>query len=143
LDKSVAFETYEEAWGYISSGQMNELSELCDDSFKLELPGIGSLGLGQAMEVAAAWRDGFSDFGRRRETLTVIESASGREVAVEHLDRLTHDGDFVMPDGTKISPTNRELALRTTDFFIIDRDGQAIRWSVMFDTAELVRQLTQ
>jgi hypothetical protein len=136
-----AHEIYEQAWRLMSERRFSELESIADPSFALTLPGIPIATLRDAIEIATGWGQAFSNFGTRRVELKVIESSDGLNVAVFHQDQMSHDGDFIAPDGTKFPATNRTVTLSSTDIFTINEAGKMTEWVAMFDSGELAGQI--
>jgi predicted ester cyclase len=109
----------------------------CSDSLEITAPGGLLLrGLSGAEMYWEGWCGAFPD---NQQIMPIIVGV-GDQAAAEGVFEGTHTGTLHAPDGTEISPTDRHISGKFSEFFVV-RDDKIVSVHLYYDQLDLLTQL--
>ena len=109
----------------------------CSDSLEITAPGGLLLrGLSGAEMYWEGWCGAFPDNQQIMPTIVGV----GDQAAAEGVFEGTHTGTLHAPDGTEISPTDRHISGKFSEFFVV-RDDKIVSVHLYYDQLDLLTQL--
>jgi predicted ester cyclase len=109
----------------------------CNDSVEITAPGgLVLRGLSGAEMYWEGWVGAFPD--NQQINLTIF--GVGDQAAAEGVFEGTHTGILHAPDGTEIPPTDRHIAGKFSEFFVV-RDHKIVSIHLYYDQLDVLTQL--
>lgn len=133
------YQLYELAWDHVAEGNMDSLRDVLDPDFQFTMPDITDVSVTQFMNVVREWRTAFPNLGQNRDNLTEFYNGTDR-ICVRDRQTLTQAADFKLPDGTVIANKGNTITIYGAHFLRTHK-GKILRWDIVFDTGDLVKQL--
>jgi steroid delta-isomerase-like uncharacterized protein len=118
------------------SHNFEELSKLQTEDFELIMPGMSVKGRDQLLNFYQPTWNAFPDGKHRIDNVIEV----GDTVVVEAFWRGKHTGPVMMPDGSEMAPTGRDVSFHIASVNRL-RDGQVATVNIYFDQGEFLRSL--
>lgn len=121
----------------VLAGDLDTLREVYASDVVVSTPDAGTLrGIEDFLEWNRAFIDAFSDREYRSER--ALETP---DCAIDQGDFLgTHTEPLQLPDGQTVSPTGRQVTMRSVDIATV-ADGKIVRHDFYFDQLDMLTQL--
>ena len=112
---------------------------LADCSDSLEITAPGGLLLRGLSGAEMYWEGCCGAFPDNQQIMPIIVGV-GDQAAAEGVFEGTHTGTLHAPDGTEISPTDRHISGKFSEFFVV-RDDKIVSVHLYYDQLDLLTQL--
>lgn len=129
---------WEQTWRLIEGGRLDELVDVFAPDAEMLTSSAAGVGADYVRGVFTRHLAAYPDL--THETVNVVESADGQQMAAELVFHGTHKGALRHPNGQEIPPTGRPLSWTAIDW-VRAEDGRIVSWHALFDRLELLGQL--